>query len=785
MHTKEDQLQLLKSADYLFMHRKYKQATANYYKKVIKQYPKYIPRIILKFEIALLADPENIDIKTSLIDLMLAEDNYSEAIDELEELIEIDPFNIEYYKLLSRQYLKLYKYQDVVNLILKPYSMNLCDEGTINLLAAAYLELGKTQESIGVYEKLIAINGEKEAYLRVLSDLYYHDEKYIKAVGIATKRLEYNKKSYADVINFIEKCYTQSNEDEYIRKILIDLCITYNKPDEAIILIRYYVQPEFILSNQEYLSEKVAIIYKDFPGLAEALLLQADYYNLTGAYSQSADAYWELCKNEHFEKFAIDGLLGILEMYPNQLSVLQYLGEYYKIKGSTDKSLMYMRRMLGVDVSKSIAVISQCKDLIEDDPHNYYAKLTMAEAYFNRENYRGAIEISIELIKRGERGFDATFVLLNSYIALKDYAAIREIFIKDKNSFLYQADYYNLFNNVYTQELALRRDVLLIKVSKSEELFDKIPYIEALIECNDLEKAIIEIQAIIRVEQNYILYYYLGLVYLYLGKYFSAAGSFKKAMENVFVENAPENIRLLEKLAITYEIVGEIDKSLDYLRQILEIDYRRDDIKEREQALKDCPYLDVAGKSLIVISSDLSGQNIISIFNRNILRKKHKETLDSSMGILKNNEAVDEIFKGKINSAFDLIDMAFKMDPSHKNILNNRGIISILSGDYEDAINTYEQILRNKQDVSAAALYNLSFIYTYKYKQYKVALELIKKLLSFEERLHEAYLILGDIYYYLDDIESAKENWDIYRKNGLLPLFAYKRLFEIDFVSQL
>ncbi|OGI06341.1 MAG: hypothetical protein A2Y40_00430 [Candidatus Margulisbacteria bacterium GWF2_35_9] len=770
-----------KSADYLFKQKQYYLANQSY-KRIFRQWPKQVPSILLQYEMVLKDDVCNIELKSLLAELYLCESNEDEAIYEYEDILEEDPFNLDIYLKLAQLYFKAKDYHQVIKLLQKPYSYNICDERMINILAASYIETKDILKAIEIYESLISLNGEKENYLRTLSDLYFRDNRYVKATESAITRLDLNKNSSGDVIVFIEKCCNASENNWIIYKTLIDLYVDYNLPDSAVEMLRSFLTSKYDDEQKSFIEDRIHRLLKGAPDYPEGLLLQGNFYKDNGLYSESAESYWALAKNEFYAIKAVEGLKSVLELYPTQLSALQYLGEYYKQTGDTSLALKYMRSMLQVDFSKSIAVISQCKDLIESNPQNYYAKLTMAEAYYNRENYHQSIELAQELIKQGENTIEATKVLIRSLIAMKDYISAREVFERESIHNKDNMELFNFYENIYKLELNIKKEMLRIKAENSEELDPKLEYVNALIESSSFEHAIIQLQQIQKIFNNYKIDYYQALCYIGMCNYYSAIVSLKKAHEKIFVDAAPEKLEILHKLAKVNEIIGEIDDSLKYYRKILEIDYQREDVKEKEYLLKNCPYLDVAGKSLIAIAKNIDGKDLTAVFNRNMLKKKRKDSVDSSMGVLKNNEAVNDIFLSKLNSANDLLEIAIKMDPAHTNILNNKGVLYILRNDWGAASKIYDKILKNKNTVSAAALYNLAYVNLYGWHKDKQALDFIKQLLSFEDQFYEAYLLLGDIYFYQGNLKLAKENWKIYQESGLLSFIANRRMLEVNFV---
>ena len=778
----EDVISIYRSGVFLFDQKKYQQATHNYFRRVIRLAPRFSNKILMMYEVELQNANPPLELQESLAELYQAEGNLLEAIDEFEEIIERDPFNMEYYKKLAGLYFKTKQYDEVVDLLARLYERGIFDEELINYLAASYLEIGQLSQAIDIYEKLILMNGEREGYYKILSDLYFRNNEITKAVSCSIKRLDLNRQSAPDVIDFIEKCHKINPLNDGVIEVLIGLDIACQRPEQAVELLKVLLCSENRSAKEGFVLESIRLLDKDYPSFPSTMQLKGEYFMLIERYVESADSYWELARNPHFEKLAIEGLKKILDVYPEQVSALQYLGEYYKGHGDTESSLFYMRRMLQVDFSKSIAVISQCRDLLSEDPQNADAKLTIAEAYFNRDNLDGTIDIAKDLIRRGENELESTLLLLKAYLKKADFSALREVLESRRLDFFDNKIFYDLYRKIYPEELSLLVKHWRGLVSEAFSLEKNINLVHALIEAESHEEALIALQQMVVDHVHPALFHLQSYCYEGMGNPFSATAYLKKALDLVDSDHSRPYQILLEELARSYEMIGDVDRSLEGYRKLLEINFQRDDIKEREHILKNCPYLDVTGKSLILVSRDLDCTRFVAVFNRNLLRKKQKESHDSSMGILKNNEAVEDIFKGKLASAHDLIDMAMKMDPAHKNILNNKGVIYILQKDFQSGSKIFERILRDKTSLSAGALYNMAFAYTYGLNKRDEARQLVDQLLEIDPELYEAYLLSGDLAYHVGDMKRARDHWNIYAQHGLLPVIARRRLFEIDFI---
>jgi tetratricopeptide (TPR) repeat protein len=772
--------QLKRTADDLFISEKYK-LSIEYYKKIINAWPKELVSILLQFEKQYSRYSNNTNLGLALAELYRYENNLDEAIFVYDDLLFSDPLNLDIYNELIIVLKKQNKYDEIIKYTEKAYLLGIFDEEIAHSLAIAYIECNKIPKAIAVYEKLINTIGEKENLLKTLSALYFQNKDFAKTIEISEKRLIINKNSYNDVILFMEKCRDALTDNVEVNSKLINLYINYTYYHKALDLLEIFLS-EHYLEKKDFIELKLNDILKSSPDLHAALLLRAKFFNFEKRYSESADDYNQLISNPFYEKLALEGLNAIIQTMPTQVSALQYLANYYHLKGNIALELEYMTKLMNADISKSISVLKECKNMIENNPKNYQAKLTMAEAYLKNEDFHQSIEIAKEILEKGENNDDAYRIIVLSYVGIRDFTSMRKVYEDAKRNFINKKGLYELYSDIYPTELNLRKDFYRSKYKSDQTLDSHLDYIKAMIENKQFSDALIKLQEIIKNNTNYQLYYLQAISFIGLNNYFSAIVSLNKSLENIFIDSSPEYVKVLQKQAEVYEMIGSIDSAMDKYRTILEIDFSKENIKKKEEMLKNCPYLEVSGKSLILVSKDLSSDNTTIIFNRNIFKNKQKENIESSMGIISNNEAVEDILKGKISSAYDRLKIAEQMDATHKNILNNKAILLMIEKKSQEALKIFESIVKSKKDSSTCAYYHIGFILTYTYKKYKEAEAFVKKAIQLDEDFFEAYLLLGDIYFYKNNIEKANENWLIYKNKGLLSEFSSYRLFDVEYI---
>ena len=70
----------------------------------------------------------------------------------------------------------------------------------------------------------------------------------------------------------------------------------------------------------------------------------------------------------------------------------------------------------------------------------------------------------------------------------------------------------------------------------------------------------------------------------------------------------------------------------------------------------------------------------------------------------------------------------------------------------------------------------------YNLHKYDEAKSLVKKLIELDEDFYEAYLLLGDIYFFQNKLEKATYNWMVYKENGLLKELSSSRLLDVNYI---
>ena len=129
------------AARYYLEEGSYKQAQ-NCYAQAVNNDPRIFPGVRLDYEARIEAQPEKTGPRLSLAGFLLAVDEEDSALLEIEELLELEPKNVEAYNVLGRIYVKRDRIDEAITLLERSIAEGVRDVSLTEILAAAYLGKG-------------------------------------------------------------------------------------------------------------------------------------------------------------------------------------------------------------------------------------------------------------------------------------------------------------------------------------------------------------------------------------------------------------------------------------------------------------------------------------------------------------------------------------------------------------------------------------------------------------------------------------------------------------------
>lgn len=205
------------------------------------------------------------------------------------------------------------------------------------------------------------------------------------------------------------------------------------------------------------------------------------------------------------------------------------------------------------------------------------------------------------------------------------------------------------------------------------------------------------------------------------------------AMERRF----PQNEVALLKLAELYYLVKQYQEAINYINKSLRID----ETQAKAYHLKGNVYLEIGdtGKAISSFQTAIEQDNTYTDAFYDLGRL---------YGIKK--EAV----------ALDYFANALKLEPSHEQSLYARAKFYQDIGKYEEAVREYKSAI-SRIKTCDVCFYNLGAIYLEVKKEYTQALEYFSKAIELNPNYLQAYLARGYTYSKLDNLPSAKADYNM------------------------
>jgi len=365
---------------------------------------------------------ESVNYYFSLIDIYMKSDMQKEAKDVYQEILKIQPGNIEVYKKLSEMYIKFKEINKAVE-VLKDlaglYTSKRDFTETINVnkeIGDIYFSQNMFSDALEVYEKVLAIYSDKGIYneqipyyKKIIEILMLEDnidkallfQKDFISLLFSSNELDTAIAECKDIIQTYIKL-NKLDATVSLYRILFDEYLKLDKYDEvikeALEIISLYREKGFLLQVIE-ISEILSEVYVKLNQVSEAIDIQksiGDIYlsqNNVPEAIESYDKVVEKLAQENRQSDAIDIYKKIIDLVPENLDYRQKLIELYGKGGDIDKvvneycSLIKSQANKG-DIEKASDIFKKALKEINDSPLLYSC---IANIYFDNKMWDEAI----------------------------------------------------------------------------------------------------------------------------------------------------------------------------------------------------------------------------------------------------------------------------------------------------------------------------------------------------------------------------------------------------------
>lgn len=716
--------------------------------RILQKMPNHIPTLQLQKEI------------------MKRQKKWDEVIAICENILNIEPGNIEVIMDEVHAYRAMGKLESALNLLRKASEMERKNIDIWRERKDVAKELNKPQEVIIAANEILSMEEDYKSY-KDLARAYYTISRYDEAKKIMEKGLKI--KEDAEGWNLLGMIYYKLRDFENARRAFERACEM--NPEVK----KYW-------NNLGWTAEKLENYEKAIEYFDKALKLEPEDMRIwyqrglclkkLGRKEEALISFQEALKiNPTFTK-ALFEKSDILISLGNLNEALSTLNILLDNEPANHKAL-YKRAWIRMQKKEFEAALRDIENALKYEKKEEYLELKK-EICKSMRDTQCVINVSKEILSINKKNVGAWRDLAQSYLeigkidsAIAKYKEALEILPENK-VLLYELKNVLMSNNRFADVIDVAKKILSIDPSDFRNIIDLS---RALINLKRFEEAKEYLSRALKLNRNREVLELLGDVYFNIGKYENALENYKEAAR---LEDSED---LYYKLALTSYRMGKVDEALKYLERILKskkaeyyllaselylrkgslnsaLKYAREAYQIKDSAetrmrlanilfeLK--KYEDVVSllkpavkegdfDATMLMGRALEGdkryKDAISLYQKVI--EKDKRNFDAWLGIarcylyLENYEKAAEAYErayllnpedkeicrslafiydklGKLQEAIAYIDRGISLDPKDKYFWNSKALTLMKMKKYEEAIRAFEHAIHIDPEFSAA-----------------------------------------------------------------------------------
>jgi tetratricopeptide (TPR) repeat protein len=729
--------------------------------------------ILLDYERLIYLDSKNLAARFSLANYYLSVSEKEFAIEELEDLLEINPYIIEVYNLLGKMYLELGRIEDCIQLLERAFLLGIKDLNLTETLAGAYLEKNMLGRAAALYEDLLNFEGKNKKLLRILGDLYCRQSRFEEAAGAFSTMLEGDAAVIEEVELKLDEIRAMAPQNIAVLKYLAEAYIKNIKPSRALECYQEILkldphQLDKIISHLR----RILTLYPSHP---ESILILAQALTQKGQFSEAAQMYGKVVKvSPELSEQAIKGYREIIAIYPSQVLAHQLLSVAYLAKDKIEDAIFEFNKLLDLSPADLSFVDKKSQQLFLEGRDGTALRLLMARIALLKEDYSRAQTEVQQVLNQSPKQLEAHVLQANIFQKMKLYdqalAAIRRAIQLNPYDALIQ----QIFTQISFENLAQEiYQLTQPKPSGQITAADRFKLGQDYFWTEDIPAAIEQFQ-LLSSDSEFGLpaLEFLGKCFILQNRFDLASAQFKK-MKTKFANF---------KLGLCKQACGDISAALKLFNEIYSEDVNFSTLKERLSHLHKISPLSLKNKTLIcLLTPELRTKKTAAWCgtDNRTQRPKGSELLSYSFGQAHESDGLKSFFCGNYAAAEEEFLVATQLDPKLPSALNNLGIIYLLKEEFSlaqeyfkraQAIDSTSPIILNNLGAADFLLGNYSF-----------AEAQLLKATALDHNQNVSDINLGAVLYQNGSIKEALLLWEKYEEFHLVSDFVqqilrYKRV---------
>lgn len=665
---------------------------------VLTQNAAMLPDILIPLYKQLNAHSQNLHLRILISKLYMFGNRYKDAVQELEECIEIDPKFTQSYFLLSKIYSKGVEKPLIQALFETAFENGIFDSAILDLLPNIYLESQKTEKSIALYKKLIEINPNSIHYYKMLGELYSKNNDVTLAAKTYKTASELSPKSTPEFAKLCECLIEKAPINKEVRHVLIDLHLKSFNPIRATEHIEALqkmdpseTEPGIKLLKRclnLYPNTDVALV-----GLSQSLAAvqefseSIDYLNQYKALPKSDTAIIQAC------------LKDILTKYPTQVLALNFMIKETLEQNDYETALDYCRQLIYSDVTEHPKIVQVLKTIQEKVPSTFYeTELYLAQFYAKTRQHAACETVCTSL-------FESKYDLESREILFASTTQAHGLRLSQK--ILHEALPHHPFSNSLHEKIETTYYQILTQAleSKTIELTEKHTPKSLKSTSSESQKSIEHPQSKIMFEKGLILLRKGDIIpaietfqeitapkplqtnaTILTSRCFLELGRFdlgQKHLESLLSKLGSAQVETTNKIRYLLSInlihFGKISEAVQLLEQIVVTDIKFPNIQSILTTYKKRRFKDMRGLAL----SGVFHQNQLhpSVVPNTEKLKNAKEAQTISFAHPHNNQGVHYLITRSLQAAQDEFNLALQMDPQFTVSYCNLALVHIEQND--------------------------------------------------------------------------------------------------------
>lgn len=759
-----DDPQALRQVGRYYLQEGYYKLAKDHYCQALRLCPHLFAEIVLDFEKEISADPRRVGPRLALAGFQLMRGDIEAAVLELEESLEVSPANIEAYNVLGKIFVRLGRIDDAISLLEVSMQQGIKDVALTEILARAYLEKGRLRDAARFYEELLGYRPGDKQTLRVLGELYTRIEDYERAARKYEEMFSEDPEVSREVVQRLEDLLKKEESNVLIRQVLAGIYMRSLRPEAAVEKLCQIIRLDS--SRLGEVAARLKEVLKNYPQHPQATLALADTLRRQGSFSESAEYYYRLSKNNpELIDEAVKGYCKVLEFCPQQVLARTYLAEAYLYRGQLKEALGEFENMLLADPGCAEAVVRKCREIIKTNPQLQLAHLVLGRAYLVKGDVQRAV-LEAESVISIDKKNTAAYLLLgeahfNSKLSRKAVEVLHTALSLDP----YNPQVIEKYREAREKEAELELESLKKGIKEDPwRISSHLDLAKIYIQKGLAEEAVRELQIALKDQARApFACNLLGCLHRGAGRYDLAAAQFNRALELAPAEIPKFSLTARFNLATTYEAQGNVNKAVKSYEGILQEDIDFGDLKRRVKYLKGTSLQSMRNRSLLMAVARYGSREIIALWGREGKPRSpgRREDVSVSFGQNYNNSGFDYYMKGMYKAAAEELALAVQLDARFAAALNNLGVALAKEGRLNEARLRIEDAA-NLEPHSVVFRNNLGVV-LFLLNQMEPARAELEKAYTFDPELSGVCLNLGDLCYFHGDIRRA---FDLYRRAG-------------------